>query len=311
MVPGPLTDTTLAAALTPILAQRWGIADARVEPLGGGMNSATATVSTDHRVYVAKWVPSRDADGMARGCAVAAELAAGGMSTGAPLPTRDGALTVPLAEGAVCLGEWAPGDPLTGDDGDQPLIGHTLSRTHLLTRTGPAADRFSSWLEVERDSLGIEAWLRPAYDVVMGEYAALPPLTWATLHIDPSPEAFRFDAATGTTSLIDWTGAEPGPVLYDVASAVMYLGGPEHARSFVDAYRSNEVIGDDEWTHLDALRRGRWLVQAAYFAERLATDDLTGTDAAGNRWGSSAPVGGCASSVSPDVEIPPAAPSQG
>ncbi|WP_248583062.1 phosphotransferase [Nocardioides sp. InS609-2] len=283
---GPLTDMSLAAALPPLLADGWGIRGASVEPLGGGMNSATATVATPGGVYVAKWVPAREVDRLARGCAVAATLAAAGMSTGAPLPALEGALTWPLAGGTVALGVWAPGDPLTGDDeAEQTLMGHTLARAHLITRTGRAAGRFASWLDVERDSLGVESWLRPAYTMVMEEYAALPPLTWATLHTDPSPEAFRFDAANGTTSLIDWTGAEPGPVLYDVASAVMYLGGPEHAGAFVDAFRCEDVMPADEWVHLDTLRRGRWLVQAAYFAERLAADDLTGTDAAGYREG--------------------------
>ncbi len=276
---------SLAASLPALLAEHWDITGARVEPLGGGMNSATAKVSTTDGVLVAKWVPPREVDRMRRGCVVAATLAAAGMSTGAPVPALGGALTLPLAGGEVSLGAWAPGAPLTDDDAGQSLMGRTLARAHLITRTGRATGRFASWFEVERDSLGIAAWLRPAYESVLTEYAALPPLTWATLHTDPAPEAFRLDTANGSVSLIDWTGAEPGPVLYDVASAVMYLGGPERAGAFVDAFRRKDVIPEAEWVHLDTLRRGRWLVQASYFAERLTTDDLTGTDAAGNRQG--------------------------
>jgi hypothetical protein len=36
----------------------------------------------------------------------------------------------------------------------------------------------------------------------------------------------RHDAATGHCGIIDWSSAEHGPLLYDLASAVMYLGGP-------------------------------------------------------------------------------------
>ena len=45
------------------------------------------------------------------------------------------------------------------------------------------------------------------------------------------------DDDTGVTGLIDWTGSTRGPVLYDVASTVMYLGGPERAAAFLAAYR--------------------------------------------------------------------------
>ena len=96
------------------------------------------------------------------------------------------------------------------------------------------------------------------------------------LHTDPAPEAFLYDEATGTTGLIDWAGSRRGPVLYDVASTVMYLGGPERGASFLGAYAAAGPLGADELRHLDVFRRFRWAVQAAYFAGRLATNDLTG-----------------------------------
>ena len=101
-------------------------------------------------------------------------------------------------------------------------------------------------------------------------------LTWSQLHTDPTPEAFVHDDRTGITGLIDWTGADRGPVLYDVASVVMYLGGPELAAAFLTAYRDRGVLHGDEWGHLDAFRRFRWAVQAAYFARRVADADMTG-----------------------------------
>lgn len=94
------------------------------------------------------------------------------------------------------------------------------------------------------------------------------------------------DEAAGVTALIDWSGATHGPVLYDVASAVMYLGGPEAAAPFLATYRAASVVDADELAHLDTLRRLRFVVQGTYFARRLAIDDRTGlTGRAGNEEG--------------------------
>lgn len=81
---------------------------------------------------------------------------------------------------------------------------------------------------------------------------------------------------TAPDGLIDWAGARRGPVLYDVASAVMYLGGRKHATTFLAAYESEGPLLDGEIAHLDAFSRFREVVQGVYFAARLATNDLTG-----------------------------------
>jgi homoserine kinase type II len=111
-------------------------------------------------------------------------------------------------------------------------------------------------------------------------------VTWSVVHTDPSSEACVHDDDTGVTGLIDWAGAKRGPVLYDVASTVMYLGGPEDAASFLDTYLSEGPLGADELALLDAFRRFRWAVQAVYFASRLHAHDLTGiADQAANQKG--------------------------
>ena len=74
--------------------------------------------------------------------------------------------------------------------------------------------------------------------------------------------------------------------MYDVASAVMYLGGPDRATAFLSTYRTHGPLETDELQLLDAFRRFRWVVQAAYFAWRLAVGDLTGVaDQADNEKG--------------------------
>jgi homoserine kinase type II len=118
---------------------------------------------------------------------------------------------------------------------------------------------------------------------VLAEVVGLPALTWGRLHTDPAPEAFLHDAASGVTGLIDWAGACPGPLLYDVASAVMYLGGVSAAEPFLAAYLPVSPLR--ELAHLPTWLRYRGAVQASYFADRILRADLTGTDPAGNRRG--------------------------
>jgi homoserine kinase type II len=102
-------------------------------------------------------------------------------------------------------------------------------------------------------------------------------LTQGLLHTDPAPEAFRLDRATGACGLIDWSTAMTGPLLYDLASAVMYVGGPDRAEPLVQAYLEQAALPRAEVERgLLVMLRFRWAVQADYFAHRIATADLTG-----------------------------------
>jgi Ser/Thr protein kinase RdoA (MazF antagonist) len=96
------------------------------------------------------------------------------------------------------------------------------------------------------------------------------------LHTDPTPGAFIHDDDTGVTGLIDWAGSCRGPALYDVASAVMYLGGPDLSERFLTAYVDRGPLKQTELRQLDTFRRFRWAIQASYFASRIVADDRTG-----------------------------------
>ena len=99
------------------------------------------------------------------------------------------------------------------------------------------------------------------------------------MHADPSPEAFILDESTGDVGIIDWGGACRGPLLYDVASAVMYLGGTDNAAAFLTRYAERGPVPTGELDrHLPAFRRFRAIVQADYFCRRRLADDLTGID---------------------------------
>ncbi|MBA8803667.1 homoserine kinase type II [Nocardioides ginsengisegetis] len=273
--------------LAELLAHHWGMAAARVRPLGGGMNSETWLVDHEGSTYVAKAVAPGWAAALAAGCDVATMLAAAGFVTGRPVPTRAGDLV--LVEPALALLEHVPGRELDGaTDDEQRWIAGTLAGVHAAggPRIGPGAATFApEW--VSPDAPGVEGhpWLAAAIETVRAETDPLT-VTWSVLHTDPAPEAFVHDDRTGVTGLIDWAGARRGPVLYDVASAVMYLGGPESASAFLDTYRADGPLPDEEMRHLDAFRRLRQVVQGVYFAGRLAAHDLTGgIDVAENQKG--------------------------
>ncbi|QNN51163.1 phosphotransferase enzyme family protein [Nocardioides mesophilus] len=260
-----------------LLHQFWGMPDAEVKPLGGGMNSETWLVEHQGSTYVAKRVPPSAVADLVAGGEVAATLARAGFVTGPPVPTRDGRLV--LVEHALALLEHVPGRELDGEsDEEQRWIAETLAGVHTagMPELGSRTATFQAdWLSLRLPGVDAHAWLGRAIEGVRAETDPMA-VTWSVLHTDPAPEAFVHDDITGVTGLIDWAGAKRGPVLYDVASAVMYLGGPVRARAFLMIYEALGPQVAGELQLLDAFRRFRWAVQGAYFAWRLAAHDLTG-----------------------------------
>lgn len=250
---------------------------AAVKPLGGGMNSETWLVEHEGSTYVAKAVSPATAADLVAGGEVATVLAEAGFVTGHPVPTLDGRML--LTEPALALLQHVPGRELDGEtDEEQEWIASTLAGVHSAAH--PTLRRSTTtfaldWLSPQMPGVEAHPWLMAAIEAVRVETDPLT-VTWSVLHTDPAPEAFIHDHRSGVTGLIDWTGARRGPVLYDVASAVMYLGGTEHASAFLSAYLSQGPLPADEMQHLDAFRRFREAVQGAYFARRLASNDLTG-----------------------------------
>jgi homoserine kinase type II len=260
-----------------LLETFWGMRGAKVRPLGGGMNSETWLVEHEGATYVAKAVSPAAAADLVAGGEVATALAEAGFVTGHPVPTRDG--TMVLTDPALALLKHVPGRELAGEtDEEQQWIASTLAGVHSAAgpAPGPSTATFAlDWLSPQMPGVEAHPWLMAAIEAVRAETEPLT-VTWSVLHTDPAPEAFIHDDRSGVTGLIDWTGARRGPVLYDVASAVMYLGGTEHASAFLSTYLSQGPLSAGELQHLDAFRRFREVVQGAYFAGRLASNDLTG-----------------------------------
>lgn len=260
-----------------LLGTYWGLHGAQVSPLGGGMNSETWTVEHRGATYVAKHVSPAQVAGLVAGCEIATSLAESGLVTGRPVPTTDGRLVV--TEHRLTLLEHVSGRELVGEtEEEQRWIAGTLAGVHVAGRpgSGPGTATFmADWLTPDLSGVTDHRWVPAAIEAVRAETDPVD-VTWSLLHTDPSPEAFVHDDRAGVTGLIDWAGAQRGPVLYDVASAVMYLGGPDNATAFLETYREQGPLGPEEMRRVDAFRRFRWVVQAAYFAWRLGAGDLTG-----------------------------------
>jgi aminoglycoside phosphotransferase (APT) family kinase protein len=253
-----------------IVEGTWGLPGADITDHHGGMNSATWFVTHGAQRWVAKAVPIPAAE-LAAALRVAAAVEAAGIPAGAPdrpLADLDG---TPLA-----LLRFVPGRPLI--EADRAEIGTTLAAVHRALRgVTVAGEQTFHWVDPTAAHLAVRNWIRPA----VAEAATSLGAGWTTglLHTDPAPEAFR---AADRIGVIDWSVAMRGPLLYDLASAVMYAG-----EGVVASYMTGGVLTADEVAAgLSPFVRFRWAVQADYFAHRLVTDDRTGiSDPAENEKG--------------------------
>ena len=76
---------------------------------------------------------------------------------------------------------------------------------------------------------------------------------------------------TGRAGLVDCGAGGTGPLVYDVAAAVHYAGGPECAAELVDGYLAAGPVHPDELeAALPVLLRFRWAVRADRSARHVA-----------------------------------------
>ncbi len=266
-----------------VLQERWDLKPARVERLVGGMGSETWVAAADGCRVVVKAVHGGDA-GFGPGLELAVRLDDAGVVTGRPRRSAAGRVVERVGERQVGVLEFVDGVPLTEAAADQRAVGETLSRVHKVSATPPG--ELTDWLQhvIQFDQyFDLEDWIRPAVEGALAGVKTLDGLSWAWLHGDPAAEAFLRQPG-GDIALIDWGAAMHGPLLYDLASAVMYAGTADNV---VPAYltRRPDLAGEVEGG-LDAFLRVRFAVQAGYFAWRCSNNIMTGiADPAENRKG--------------------------
>jgi Ser/Thr protein kinase RdoA (MazF antagonist) len=272
-----ITESVLLTSLR----RDWHLESVEVTVHDGGMGSQTWFVDLGERRWVAKAVAPGAGVQFAGGMAIAQRLEQAGILAGAPVPATDGQLVVRAGEDGLALLTWVPGHELTGEDSaEQILIGTTLADVHraLADYKVETASHFH-WVDPAAEYLSLRAWLRPAIIAALHDLNDARPgsMAWGLLQADPAPGAFRFDPSTGRCGVIDWSYALYGPLLYDLASAVMYVGGPDHAQPLIRAYLKHGTLDPAEVQDgLPAMLRFRWAVQANYFAWRIAENNLTG-----------------------------------
>jgi Ser/Thr protein kinase RdoA (MazF antagonist) len=272
-----ITESVLFSSLR----RNWRLEGVRVTVHNGGMGSQTWFVDRGGRRWVAKAVAPGDGVQFAGGMAIAQRLEHAGIPAGAPVPAADGQLVVRAGDDWLALLTWVPGHELTGEDAaEQDLIGTTLANVHraLADYKVDTANHFH-WVDPAAEYLSLRPWLRPAITAALRDLDNARPggMSSGLLHADPAPGAFRFDPSTGRCGVIDWSYSLYGPLLYDLASAVMYVGGPDHAQQLIQAYLAQGTLGPAEVQHgLAPMLQFRWAVQANYFAWRIAENNLTG-----------------------------------
>jgi homoserine kinase type II len=245
-------------------------------PLEAGAGCRTWQVSLGDTAYLARLTLAGDRSRVEAGLAAVEHLCERGLALGTPVRAVDGALTAVVDEGILALHRHVPGRPLEAVDPlDQQWWGDLLGTVHreLNGFDHPGLTRWH-WVRPEAAHLDLEPWLRRAVaDAVaaLTKLTVTDQLTYGVLHGDPTAGCFRIDVDTGRTGLVQWGPAATGPLVYDLAAAVLDAGGPATATELLDGYAAAGPVARDEIeATLPVLLRFRWAVLADRCARRLA-----------------------------------------
>jgi Ser/Thr protein kinase RdoA (MazF antagonist) len=244
------------------LLRLWGLdAPSRPKPLATQGHSSTVwLVEAAGERFVAKLIHDRRRYAEP-GLRVAAAVEAGGVRTGAPLPTVGGdlcaAVEVDGRECTLALLRFVPGNPLDpGQPDAAEIAGGLLGRVHAILLRDSARD----WVPNDLlDWCESYAETRPAVatDHALSALARLRDLggqRTAAVYGDPTPEILVDES--GEPALIDWGTPSWGPLAHDLACWLRHLDGTE---GFLAAYEKHVALGPVD---REAIPRCRELVEA-------------------------------------------------
>jgi len=214
------------------------------------------------------------------GLSAAGHLRGRGIAAGDPVRTLGGKLTVRTDEGVLTVLRRVPGRRLDGADPvDQQWWGDRLGAVHRSLQ-GFQHPGLGPWQALDTDAphLGREPWLRAAVSGAVTATTRLTVtdrLTYGVLLGDPAPGLFVVDPATGKAGLLDCGASGTGPLVYDVAAAIIYAGGTERAAELIDGYLAAGPVGGDELeAALPVLLRLGWAVRAFHAARQGCEEAL-------------------------------------
>ncbi|MEN3309652.1 MAG: hypothetical protein V7603_5854 [Micromonosporaceae bacterium] len=267
-----VTEDQIRAALR----TQWHLPPEECVALSTSDRAATWLVTAGGDRYVAKLVAAADREQLQVSLAVAEHLDRIGFTVGGPVWSVDGMLAVPLATGSLALLRHVPGRPLDGANPvDQLWWGDLLGAVHrgLSGFSHPRLIRLRP-LNPDLPHLSLEPWLRPAVAAATAGLVRLTvtdQLTYGVVHGDPRPGSFRLDPDTGRTGLVGWDSVAIGLLMFDLANAVAYAGGPDQAVELLDGYRAAGPLPPGEIdAALPVVLRCRWARRAEGLARRIA-----------------------------------------
>ena len=258
------------------LRVQWHLGALEIAELPGGLLSQAWEVTAAEERYLARLSATAARPAVEAGLAAAEHLRLRGIAAGEPVRTLCGALTIETTAGTLAVVRRVAGRTLRGGDPvDQQWWGDRLGAVHreLQDFAHPGLRRWNL-LDPDAPHLGIEPWLRTAVAAAVTGATRLTVtdrLTYGVLHGDPAPEDFVVDPATGRAGVLDCGASGTGPLVLDVAAAVVYAGGPDAAAELLDGYLAAAPVRQDELdAALPVLLRYRWAVLADWSARRLA-----------------------------------------
>jgi homoserine kinase type II len=272
-----ISAVATAEQVRAVLRSTWHCVVDDCVALPGGVTTTGWAVTVGGRQYLVKSVPAVRRAQFEAGLAAAEHLVSQHAPAATAVRAVDGGLTGPCAGDVVALLRQVPGRPLDGADPvDQQWWGDALGAAHrrLSAFRHPGMARFQS-VRAEVTHLDSADPVRPvvtAAVAAMRKLCVTDQLTYGVLHGDPAPSAFRLDPLTGRLGLAEWGPVVTGPLLYDVASAVVHAGGTGAAADLIDGYLAAGPVPRDELeAALPTMLMFRWAVLVDHFAARLST----------------------------------------
>jgi Ser/Thr protein kinase RdoA (MazF antagonist) len=256
------------------LRDQWHLLPEEITVARGGWMSRAWEVSAGPERYVVRLIETGSRQRFEAGLMAGEHLRGHGIAAGEPVRTLGGGLTVATGTGALAVLSRVPGRRLDGRDPvDQQWWGDRLGAVHRALQ-GFHHPGLGPWQLPDPDvrHAGAEPWLRPAVADAVAAATRLTVtdrLTYGVLHGDPAPGDFVVDTGTGRAGLLGCGAGGIGPLVYDVAAAVLYAGGTAAAGELVDGYlAAGPVTADELDAALPVLLRLRWAVRA----DRAARD---------------------------------------